>query len=99
MPELPEVETIVRELRRKVIGKTIAAVHVLWERSIQGQAKEFKRRLARKTITAISRRGKFIGFQLHDDTFFTIHLRMTGKLVQKLDAAGKKHARVEFRFR
>jgi len=98
MPELPEVETIVRELRQQVMGKTLARINVHWERSVQGQVDEFKRRLAGMTITAISRRGKFIGFELHDGTFFTIHLRMTGKLVQKLDAAGQKHVRVEFRF-
>jgi formamidopyrimidine-DNA glycosylase len=98
MPELPEVETIVRELRQQVMGKTIARVRVHWERSVQGQVVEFKRRLAGMTISDISRRGKFIGFELADNTFFTIHLRMTGKLVQKLDAAGKKHVRVEFRF-
>ena len=98
MPELPEVETIVRELRQQVMGKTIARVSVHWERSVQGQVDEFKRRLAGMAISAISRRGKFIGFELHDGTFFTIHLRMTGKLVQKLDAAGQKHVRVEFRF-
>ena len=98
MPELPEVETIVRELRQQVMGKTIARVRLHWERSVQGQVVEFKRRLARKTISAISRRGKFIGFELQDDTFFTIHLRMTGKLVQKIDAAGKKYVRVEFQF-
>jgi formamidopyrimidine-DNA glycosylase len=99
MPELPEVETIVRELRQQVAGKTIARVRLHWERSVQGQAKEFTQRLAGMTISAISRRGKFIGFGLHDGAFFTIHLRMTGKLVQKLDADGKKHVRVEFRFR
>jgi formamidopyrimidine-DNA glycosylase len=98
MPELPEVETIVRELRRKIIGKTIARIRVHWERSVQGPAAAFASRLAGKAITAISRRGKFIGFQLEDKTFFTIHLRMTGKLVQKLDAAGQKHGRVEFQF-
>jgi formamidopyrimidine-DNA glycosylase len=98
MPELPEVETIVRELRQQVTGKTIACVRLHWERSVQGQAKEFTQRLTGKAISAISRRGKFIGFQLGDNTFFTIHLRMTGKLVQKLDAAGHKHVRIEFRF-
>jgi formamidopyrimidine-DNA glycosylase len=98
MPELPEVETIVRELRQQIMGKTIARVRVHWERSVQGKAKEFKHRLTGKTISAISRRGKFIGFELQDDTFFTIHLRMTGKLVQKLDAPGQKHVRVEFGF-
>jgi formamidopyrimidine-DNA glycosylase len=99
MPELPEVETIVRELRQKITGKTFSRVCLHWERSVQGQAKEFTQRLAGMAISAISRRGKFIGFELQDGTFFTIHLRMTGKLVQKLDIAGKKHVRVEFRFR
>jgi formamidopyrimidine-DNA glycosylase len=98
MPELPEVETIVRELRQQVVGKTIARVRVLWERSIQGQVNVFKRRLAGMAINAISRRGKFIGFALPDSTFFTIHLRMTGRLVQKLDVVGQKHVRVEFKF-
>jgi hypothetical protein len=46
MPELPEVETIVRELRQQAMGKTLACVRVIWERSVQGQAAEFKRRLA-----------------------------------------------------
>jgi formamidopyrimidine-DNA glycosylase len=99
MPELPEVETIVRALRRQVTGKTIAGVRLLWQRSVQGRADEFKRRLAGMTIGAISRRGKYIGIEGEDKTFFTIHLRMTGKLVRELDAAGEKHARVEFRFR
>ena len=98
MPELPEVETIVRELRCRVTGKTIARVRVLWERSVQGDAAEFRRQLTGKTIAAVSRRGKFIGFELHDGTFFTVHLRMTGKFRQRLDPGGKKHARVEFHF-
>jgi formamidopyrimidine-DNA glycosylase len=98
MPELPEVETIVRELRRQVTGKTIVRVRVAWERSIQGQAKEFRRRLAGKTIAAVSRRGKFIGFELGDGTFFTVHLRMTGRFVRTPEAGERKHVRVAFRF-
>jgi len=99
MPELPEVETVVRELRRRIVGKTIDRVRVHWERSIHGRADEFRRRLANGTVRAVSRRGKFIGFELQDGTFFTIHLRMTGRLVQEPNAADKKHVRIEFRFR
>jgi formamidopyrimidine-DNA glycosylase len=98
MPELPEVETIVRELRQKIIGKTITRIRVHWERSVQGPAAEFKRRVVGMTLRGISRRGKYIGIEGEDGSFFTVHLRMTGKLVQKLDAAGKKHVRVEFGF-
>jgi len=98
MPELPEVETIVRQLRRLIVGKTIARVRVLWQSSVQGHAGEFKRRLAGMTIHAVSRRGKYIGIEGEDGSFFTIHLRMTGKLVRELDLAGRRHARIEFRF-
>jgi formamidopyrimidine-DNA glycosylase len=98
MPELPEVETIVRQLRRHIVGRTVARVRVFWERSIQGDVKEFKRRLAGMTIAAVSRRGKYIGIEGEDGSFFTVHLRMTGKLVHELDVAGQKHVRVEFRF-
>ncbi|MCX6557158.1 MAG: DNA-formamidopyrimidine glycosylase [Candidatus Aminicenantes bacterium] len=98
MPELPEVETIVRQLRRRIVGKTVARVRVHWQRSVQGDAKEFRRRLAGMTIQTVSRRGKFIGFELHDKTFFTIHLRMTGKLVQALAAVDRKHLRLSLEF-
>ena len=98
MPELPEVETIVRQLRRAIMGKTIASVRVLWPRSIEGRQAEFRRRLRGMTIAAVSRRGKYIGVEGEDGTFFTIHLRMTGKLVGELSAADRRHLRVQFTF-
>ena len=99
MPELPEVETIVRELRRHVVGKTIAAVRLLWPRTVEGSKSEFRRRLRGMTVAAVSRRGKYIGLEGEDGAFFTIHLRMTGKLVGELDDADRKHLRVQFTFR
>ena len=98
MPELPEVETIVRELRRYILGKTVAAVRLFWPRSVEGSAVEFRRRLKGMTIAALFRRGKYIGLESADGTFFTIHLRMTGKLVLELAAADRKHLRVQFTF-
>ncbi|MFH2107407.1 MAG: DNA-formamidopyrimidine glycosylase [Chrysiogenia bacterium] len=99
MPELPEVETIVRELRRHIVGKTFAAVRLHWPRTVEGDPQEFRRRLRDMTVAAVSRRGKYIGVECEDGTFFTIHLRMTGKLVNELDAADRKHLRVQFTFR
>jgi formamidopyrimidine-DNA glycosylase len=98
MPELPEVETIVRQLRRRIVGKTIAHVRVHWQRSVQGDAKEFKRRLAGMTISAVSRRGKYIGIEGEEGAFFTVHLRMTGKLLRELAAVDRKHVRLSFCF-
>jgi formamidopyrimidine-DNA glycosylase len=99
MPELPEVETIVRELRRRVIGKTVSAVLLPWPRSIEGPAVEFRRRLKGMTVARISRRGKYIGLEGKDGTFVTIHLRMTGKLLMKLADTDRRHLRVQFTFR
>lgn len=98
MPELPEVETIVRQLRRQVTGKTVAAVRILWPRSLEGSKKEFSRRVRGMTIAAVSRRGKYIGVEGGDGTFFTVHLRMTGKLVGALSAGDRKHLRAQFDF-
>jgi formamidopyrimidine-DNA glycosylase len=99
MPELPEVETIVRQLRRQLIGKTIAAVRVGWPKAIEGSVVEFRRRLRGLTVAAVTRRGKYIGVEGEDGTFFTVHLRMTGKLVCELAAADRRHLRVQFAFR
>jgi len=98
MPELPEVETIVRQLRRQVLGKTIAALRLSWPRSVEGSLEEFRRRVRGLTIVAVTRRGKFIGVEGEDGTFFTIHLRMTGKLVGDLAAGDRRHLRARFAF-
>jgi formamidopyrimidine-DNA glycosylase len=99
MPELPEVETIVGELRRHIAGKTIAAVRLFWPRTVEGDAREFRRRLGGLTVAAVSRRGKYIGLEGTDGTFFTIHLRMTGKLVMDAAPGDRKHLRAQFTFR
>jgi formamidopyrimidine-DNA glycosylase len=98
MPELPEVETIVRQLCRQITGKTLASVRVLWPRTITGRRAEFCQRLRGMTVAAVSRRGKYIGIEGGDGTFFTVHLRMTGKLVVEIAAADRKHLRVQFQF-
>lgn len=87
MPELPEVETIVRALQRggrdgaPLTGKTIAGVQLLWERSLALPAPaEFLARLPGQTIQSITRRAKFILIHL-DDCVLLIHLRMSGDLI------------------
>ncbi len=99
MPELPEVETIVRQLRRRITGKTIASVRAFWPRSLEGSRKEFYSRVKGMTIAAVSRRGKYIGIEGEDGTFFTVHLRMTGKLVLEPAVADRRHLRVRFTFK
>jgi formamidopyrimidine-DNA glycosylase len=65
MPELPEVETTVRDLRPHLIGRTITRARVTWERTVaQPNAKQFARAIVGYKIAAINRRGKYLVFQL-----------------------------------
>jgi hypothetical protein len=58
MPELPEVETLVRRLREPVIGRTIEEVTIYWKRTIARPApKEFARMLHGYTVRSIDRRA------------------------------------------
>jgi len=80
MPELPEVETVVRGLRPFVIDKTISDVHVYWARELhQHDPESFVDRLVGQRIEQISRRAKYILFLLNHDVM-AIHLKMTGRL-------------------
>lgn len=80
MPELPEVETIVRELKAlSLVGKQIKEAQVFWERIVEApQAKKFVQLLQNQIIDHIERRGKYLVFTLSDYTLL-VHLRMTGK--------------------
>lgn len=82
MPELPEVETVCRDLRsHNVIGVPIEEVAVLWERSIGSMGvDDFSIGLIHRKIEHIDRRGKYIHFHLDDGQSLFIHLRMSGSL-------------------
>ena len=65
MPELPEVETIARELRRDLVGRRIVDVEVRWERTIAlPSAAEVKPLLVGRQIMGTDRRGKYLLFPL-----------------------------------
>lgn len=65
MPELPEVETLVRRLREPVIGRTIEDVKIYWKRTIARPApREFSRLLRGATVQSIDRRAKYLVFTL-----------------------------------
>ncbi len=82
MPELPEVETIVRGLRPAIAGKTIAAVRVsLKKMAVAPHGVRFERAVAGERIEAIGRRGKYAVFGLSSGRSLVTSLRMTGRLV------------------
>lgn len=99
MPELPEVETIVRELNASdLIGKQILEAKVYWPRSIAvPEIDTFSNQLHNQSILQISRRGKFIVFTLSQYTLL-VHLRMTGKFtISKAKQRVSPHERVQLR--
>ena len=84
MPELPEVETIRRDLDKEVVGRKIKSVEVTGLRSIRrhGTKKAFISRLEGKKITATQRRGKYLLVSLDDGDVLVIHLGMSGQLLR-----------------
>lgn len=82
MPELPEVETIVRHLRAaRVEGQGIRRARVLWAKTVLPHSPgRFERQIRGGQIAAISRRAKYIIVTLADGRALVIHLRMTGHL-------------------
>jgi len=80
MPELPEVETVVRGLRQPLVGHTIESMWYDWENSIGlPQPHEFEARVVGQIIQAVRRRAKYIVIELDKDLLL-VHLRMTGRL-------------------
>lgn len=93
MPELPEVETIRRDLSDRVLGKKIKGVEVLAVKTISPTSPKFKAALIGQSFQAIDRIGKLLIFTLSDKKLFLlIHLKMTGQLIysfhDKITAGG-----------
>ncbi len=84
MPELPEVETIRRDLAPLLIGRTITRVriHPGAERlAVTHDPRGLERELAGRTVEALDRQGKYLIARLDDTRTWVLHLRMTGSLV------------------
>lgn len=102
MPELPEVETIRRDLEREVVGARISAVEVAGMRSIRRHRTraQFSGRIEGRTVAGIDRRGKYLLVRLDSGDIVVVHLGMSGQLL--LDRSGKeprpKHTHVVLSF-
>ena len=82
MPELPEVEHVVRALRPVLVGRRILAAELNLKRIAPGISRpQFNQQLKNAVVTAVGRRGKYILFELESGALLTTHLRMTGKFV------------------
>jgi formamidopyrimidine-DNA glycosylase len=82
MPELPEVETVRRQLEPELIGKRIESATVLDERLTRPEPpRSLERAVAGREVTAVARRGKYLLIGLEGGRTLAIHLRMTGNLL------------------
>ncbi len=81
MPELPEVETIKRQLARVLPGKKIRTVQVRVAKLIRGRVEEFIASCQGSRLTSLKRRAKILVFDLDNGCAILVHLKMTGQLV------------------
>ena len=93
MPELPEVETVVRSLAPRLTGRRIMEASFSSTIVVRQNFDELAARLRRQLVKSVTRHGKFIVVELETGTL-SIHLGMTGKLL--FDGPAGKHARAIF---
>ena len=100
MPELPEVETVRKTLKKLVVNKTIKDISVFWPKIIKSplDVEQFVDALAGETIVDVGRRGKFL--IIYTDHFALVsHLRMEGKYgLYPKEEPYDKHTHVLFHF-
>lgn len=97
MPELPEVETVVRTLEKQIKGREIIRVDVRYPKIVEnGDAAAFSARLQQQHFCTFARRGKYLLFGM-DDCLLVVHLRMEGKFyLQSPQEAITRHMHVLF---
>lgn len=81
MPELPEVETLVQDLRKRLVGRVIESVKIGNEAVLASRPRDLEKNLPGRKIVTIERQGKFLQFRLTDRFILWFHLGMTGQLL------------------
>lgn len=99
MPELPEVETIVRRLRLSLIGQKVRTVQILNPGILRSSPKVFVQTLTGAIIREIRRKGKFILIDFTPESTLIIHLKMTGQVfVEPRSTPADRHTHVILHF-
>ena len=98
MPELPEVETYVRDLKPLLDNRTVTGVNVFWPRIIAvPTVVEFTQAMVGQRFTRFGRRGKYMLLGLASGDTLIIHLRMTGRVtIYDQPVSPDKHTHVVF---
>jgi formamidopyrimidine-DNA glycosylase len=102
MPELPEVENVVLELRSNLAGKTLTGMDVRFPGILDQPAAKTKAALVGKTLSAVHRHGKYMVLEFADENLnmarLMIHLRMTGQIFILPEYIPDKHVHLTFNF-
>ena len=80
MPELPEVETIRRQLDALILGRNVTSLTASWDKTLNWWGVD-EQQVSGHQVDSVSRRGKVIIIALSSETSMLIHLRMTGQLL------------------
>ena len=80
MPELPEAETIVRELAGEVTGRTLGNVHLARRDIVHGDPRPLERLLPGRRVSCVHRRAKRVILDLQPPAQLVFHLGMSGRL-------------------
>ena len=96
MPELAEVETVRRTLKKQLLGKRIRKVDILYNGIIASNLDDFKKNIFNEEFIDILRKGKYLIFELNN-YYLVSHLRMEGKyFIKGIDEKIEKHEHVIF---
>lgn len=96
MPELPEVETVVRDLRPRLVGKRLTALHVGRQALRQKWSRRWNAQVVGRCVRGVERRGKWILLDL-DGPWLLVHLGMTGQFtVASVEEPRRDHTHIVF---
>jgi len=88
LPELPEIETIRRQLSEEIVGLTVIDAAIYLSKVIKEPSPgSFLREIQGRRISRVGRRGKYLLFDLSGGYLLVVHLRMTGQLVYESETA------------
>jgi formamidopyrimidine-DNA glycosylase len=98
MPELPEVETIARDLAPLITGRTIVRTRHAHDPPVFDKRSLTPRLLHGRTVTQVARAGKYLVLDVGDDLHVAVHLRMTGNLLFRPNGEPVARTRAQFEF-
>jgi formamidopyrimidine-DNA glycosylase len=99
MPEMPEVETLARKLRKTVVGKSVAEVRLSGLPLRKPIADHFASTLQGRTVRRIFRRGKYLIAEMDPKAYWLVHLGMSGRILypaNKGEVSKHTHAFIRF---